>query len=470
VNVADFLQQLQACPVIASVQASEGSPVDHPYTLLRLAQASAQEGVHILRLQGAETIRLIKRETGLPVIGLIKRAYEGSEIYITPTRAEVDELISTGCEIIALDGTPRPRPNGDTLQDLVKKIHAAGRLAMADCDSLESLQHAEAAGADILSTTLAGYTSARPQTQGPDLDLLRIAASKFKQPILAEGRFNNPQQVQTALRIGAAGVVIGGALNDPVKQTRAFVSAAPHVTEPVGAVDIGGTWIRFGLFSPDWKLLESERAELPTGREERLNWIKLQVAKHKVKRLGVSTGGVVDPQTCTVTEAKPLIPDHVGTDFRSLAETVVALNDGLATAWGHACLPEFAGRRVATLALGTGVGAGFCADGKLFTDSRGDYPRLNDLATTTGETYEDLLGGAALTPAPGDDTKAKAQQALSLALQTLYALYLPDSIILCGGVGLADWLNLSDNVARTPFGEDAGLYGAAAMALFPPSY
>ncbi|MBX3120102.1 MAG: putative N-acetylmannosamine-6-phosphate 2-epimerase [Fimbriimonadaceae bacterium] len=479
-RIEEFEESLRRCPVVASVQASDGSPTEDPLTLLRLAFASLQEGAQILRLQGVENILAIKSGTGVPVIGLIKQAYAGSEVYITPTVTEVDALIEEGCEVIALDGTRRARPDRAPLRSLIEYIHRRGLLAMADCDSPDSVRHALEAGADIIGTTLAGYTQESWGSSGPDLEFLREAVRiAGSTPVLAEGRFQEPWQAQAALRIGAAGVVIGGALNDPVKQTRRFVAATARSKANVGAVDIGGTWLRFGYFSSDWKLLSSSRIALPKSQGEREAWIREQAGEFSVRRIGISTGGTVDPASKVVIEAKPIIPDYEGASYDWDGLDTVVLNDGLATAWGHANLPQFAGMRVATLSLGTGVGCGLVANGAIWRGPYGEYPRLNDLLAGS-ESFEELLGGAALTPTPTESQKDRAVQAARTAIGTLAALWMPDVIVVGGGVGLSDWLqemiyNLNSDIAEgwvkpdilpSPLGADAGLYGAAALALF----
>ncbi len=452
------------------MQATEGSPVDAPDTLLKMAHASLQEGVKVLRLQGVANIGAIRASTTAPIIGLIKRAYDDSEIYITATLTEVDEVIGTGSQIVAMDGTRRPRPSGQNLKDLIARAHSLGALVLADIDSLDSAQYSLEAGADMVGTTLAGYTKEYKSTSGPDLDLLREVVSTVSAPVMAEGRFGEPWQVQAALRIGATAVVIGGALNDPIKTTRRFM---PRRLPPgnVGAVDIGGTWMRFATFSSDWKLLETERMPLLEDRDARMDWIRAQVKTSGVSAVGIGTGGTVDPKTGELWEAKALIPGHVGSVFTesTVGVPTIALNDGLATAWGHACLPEFAGKRVATLALGTGVGCGFVADGKILMGPRGEYPRLNDLPAPGGATFEQLLGGASLSRTPSPDQIAKALSAFLQAGIVLQEMYFPDHIVTCGAVALSEWMApylKSPGLTATPFGSEAGLYGAAALALF----
>ncbi|MFI5386346.1 MAG: putative N-acetylmannosamine-6-phosphate 2-epimerase [Fimbriimonadales bacterium] len=466
----EFVALLRQQPLVVSVQASEGSAIDDVYTLLRLARASVAQGVRVLRLEGADRVAHIRKETGAATIGLIKASYPDSPVYITPTVAEVETLIDTGCEAIALDATMRARPENAKLREMIKRVHKGGALAMADCDTVEAADAAIEAGADLIGTTLSGYTDARPLTAGPDLDLLREIVQRTGMPVLAEGRFSRRWEVEAALRIGAAGVVVGGAINDPVKNTRALMPW-PKLTGNVGAVDIGGTWIRYAVFSPEWDLLDVEREPLPPTKKARQEWIKAQLRTEDVCALGVSTGGTVDPATGEVWTAKDIIPDHIGSRFdeATFGLPTRALDDGLAQAWGHACLPQFAGKRVATLAIGTGVGCGFVSEGRIWMGRRGEYSHVNDLPILDGRTCEEALAGRFLGPQATDEEKVLAEKALRIAIETIGTMWFPNEIVVCGSVGLASWMQptvASLGLKVSPFGADAGLFGAAALVLF----
>ncbi len=468
----DLTKLLASSPLIASVQALAGTPCDDPSTIARLAQASLDQGTQLLRLEGVENIRAALAATAAPCIGLIKRRYVGSDVTITPTVLEVDALIEAGSPIIALDGTARARPEGATLEALISRIHQAGRLAMADCDSVYSAKQSQHAGADIIGTTLAGYTEESTVQPGPDLELLRAIVSVSKVPVLAEGRYTQRWQIEAAMRIGASAVVVGGALNDPIKNTVALLPTRRH-DQPIGAVDIGGTWLRFATFDPDWKLINVIREPNPPKREDRIGWIRAQIEASGVRSVGVSSGGIFDPKTGVCWTAKEyLMHDQIGIEFseRTLGVKTATIGDGHATAWGHSCLPKYAGRRVVTLALGTGVGCGFVVEGKLWAGPNGEYPRMNDQPTRHGQTYEELLGGLHLTKLPTDEQKVNAVLALEGAVQTMRDLLFPDDIVIAGSVGLSEWL--ADDLVRlgldpSPFGTDAGLFGAAALALYP---
>lgn len=464
-TVSEFLALLRECPLVASVQASPGSPLDDPETLLKLAKASLSQGVKVLRLEGVENIKRIQGETGAVVIGLIKRGYPGSEVYITPTMREVDELLEIGCPVVAVDATPRQRPGEERLSDLAEAAHRVGRLVLGDCDGDQSLEHALSAGCDLVSTTLAGYTGATPATVGPDLETLRSLLAVSPVPVLAEGRFGAASQVQQALCLGAIGVVVGGAMNDPVKTTSSMLRGASSPSGRFGALDVGGTWTRWAVYEPDGTQISRRRLQTHTEPVARKRWLTGWTRRHGLVALGVSAGGTIDPATGSVLESKPIVA--YGTADRWPGR---ALNDGLATAWGHACHPAYVGRRVFTLALGTGVGAGFVAGHRLMVGHQGQYPRLNDMPFEPGATVEDALGGRALER--GSTDRETALRAARFTIGQVRTLFSPDVIVVCGGVGLSPWMRTAlagePEVEFSPFGPDAGLMGARALAVCPP--
>lgn len=160
----------------------------------------------------------------LPVIGIIKRNYDDSSIYITPTKKEVNELLQTQCQMIAIDATNRKRPNDETIQDLLDLIHQGGRLAMADISTYEEAVNAEKLGFDVISTTLCGYTSYSTNYEGPNLELIGQLVQDLHIPVIAEGKINNPEDLKAVLNAGAFSAVVGGAITRPQLITKKFVS------------------------------------------------------------------------------------------------------------------------------------------------------------------------------------------------------------------------------------------------------
>lgn len=213
--------------LIVSCQAGPDEPLHGASIMAAMARAAQAGGAAAIRANGPDDIRAIRAAVALPIIGIYKRDYPDSEVYITPTQADAEAVASAGADMIALDGTPRPRPGGLRLDDLIRYIHDSLRLpVMADISCLEDARCAQQAGADVLATTLSGYTAhGRPARPGPDLDLIGELAQQTRLPVIAEGRFFDPAQVADALARGALAVVVGGAITRPQEITRRFIQA-----------------------------------------------------------------------------------------------------------------------------------------------------------------------------------------------------------------------------------------------------
>lgn len=208
--------------LIVSCQALVDEPLHSPFIMGRMALAAKEGGAVAIRAQGVDDIKEIKRITKLPIIGIIKRCYEDSDIYITPTLKEVDELLETECEMIALDATKRKRPHDEHVKVLVDRIHEKGILAMADISTLEEGIEAEKLGFDCISTTLSGYTPYSKQSKHVDFELLRELLNKVSIPVICEGKINTPEELKEAFDIGAYSAVVGGAITRPQQITERF--------------------------------------------------------------------------------------------------------------------------------------------------------------------------------------------------------------------------------------------------------
>jgi N-acylglucosamine-6-phosphate 2-epimerase len=221
--VSSFLEQVRG-RLIVSCQARAGHPFRDSAVIARLAQAAVLGGAAAIRCGGqggAEDVRAVRAAVAVPVIGLTKRGREG--VYITPTVADARAIAAAGAEVVAIDGTARPRPDGAALSESVQAIHAAGGLAMADVATVPEGQYAAAAGADIVASTLSGYTPDSPRADGPDLALVTgLRAALPDLAIFAEGRYHTPEQAAAALTAGADAVVVGTAITDPVWITARF--------------------------------------------------------------------------------------------------------------------------------------------------------------------------------------------------------------------------------------------------------
>ena len=191
----------------------------------KMANAAKIGGAVAIRAQGVEDIIEIKKVTNLPVIGIIKRNYEDSPIYITPTKKEIDELLNTNCEMIAIDATNRNRPNNENLKELINYIKSNNVLVMADISNYEEAIKAYEYGVDCISTTLSGYTPYTKKLEGPDFDLIEKLVKELDIPIIAEGRINTPEELAKAFSIGAYSAVVGSAITRPQLITEKFTKA-----------------------------------------------------------------------------------------------------------------------------------------------------------------------------------------------------------------------------------------------------
>lgn len=210
--------------LIVSVQARNGSALDDPQVLAAMARAAEENGAAGVRIQGVRNLEAVRKRVAIPIVGIIKREYEGFEPYITPTLREVREVLECGAEIVAFDATGRPHPDGLEVAALVATVHSGGALAMADCAQSDDGVCAQAAGCDIVATTLCGYTK---ETQGahlPALDLVE-ALSQLGTFVICEGGIHAPAAAASALAAGADAVVVGTAITNTEWLVRQYTAA-----------------------------------------------------------------------------------------------------------------------------------------------------------------------------------------------------------------------------------------------------
>lgn len=220
--MVDILSQLKGT-LIVSCQAYPGEPLRDPETMRRMALAVLEGGAAGIRAQGLDDLRAIRDASDAPLIGLWKDGAEG--VVITPTAAHARAVADTGADIVAVDATDRPRPDGSTFSEALAVVHGAGRLLMADVSTYEEGVRAVELGADLVGTTLSGYTEYTPRTEGPDLELVSRLAGTLSVPVVAEGRVHQPTDAARALAAGAHAVVVGTAITHPTTLTRWFAEA-----------------------------------------------------------------------------------------------------------------------------------------------------------------------------------------------------------------------------------------------------
>lgn len=215
--------------LIISCQALPGEPLycEEMSLMPFMAKAAQMAGSKCIRTSSSRDVAAIKEATGLPVIGLIKRPYEGFTSYITPTMREIDELVAVESDIIALDCTLVKRGDGISINEFISQIHDKypDISLMADISNLQEGINAWRAGVDIVGTTMSGYTPYSPQNNEPDFDLVKNLSKDVPIPVIAEGKIHYPEQAKQMLELGAYAVVIGGAVTRPLEIAQRFYQA-----------------------------------------------------------------------------------------------------------------------------------------------------------------------------------------------------------------------------------------------------
>lgn len=214
--------------LIVSCQALEDEPLHSSFIMSKMALAAAQGGAVGIRANSAEDIAEIKKEVNLPIIGIVKRDYEGSDVFITATMKEIDELMAVEPEVIAVDATSNERPEGETLKEFVTKIKAKYPTVelMADCSTVEEAVYASDIGFDYIGTTLVGYTnqSKGQKIEVDDFKIIRDILEQVDTPVIAEGNINSPEKARRVLDLGVHTVVVGSSITRPQLITEKYVN------------------------------------------------------------------------------------------------------------------------------------------------------------------------------------------------------------------------------------------------------
>lgn len=208
--------------LVVSCQAREGEPLHGPVHMTAIARSVVAGGAVGVRIEGIADVAAVRAAVTVPVIGLWKDGHHG--VYITPSLDHALQVAAAGADVVALDATGRPRRDGLSLRDTIEALRTrTDALVMADVSTVEEGVAAAAQGADLVATTLSGYTGGGPAGPGPDLDLVSRLTAVLDLPVVAEGRITTPGQAREALDRGAWTVVVGGAITRPSSITAGFV-------------------------------------------------------------------------------------------------------------------------------------------------------------------------------------------------------------------------------------------------------
>lgn len=213
------LEQLRGS-LIVSCQAYAGEPMRDTRTMTQVALAAQEGGAAAIRAAGVEDIVAMRAVLKVPIIGLVKSGEEA--VFITPTLTAALAVVDAGAHIVALDATVRPRPDGESLAEIVAAVKArTNAIVLGDIGGVGDALYAIECGVDAIATTLSGYTGERV-ADGPDIALVRELAGISAVPVFAEGRIATPEQARAAIDAGAYAVIVGTAITHPTSITRRF--------------------------------------------------------------------------------------------------------------------------------------------------------------------------------------------------------------------------------------------------------
>lgn len=222
------IEQLKG-KLIVSCQALPDEPLHSSFIMGRMALAASMGGARGIRANTKEDIKEIQSQVDLPIIGIVKRDYDDSEVYITPTMREIEELMEVKPEIIAMDATVSKRPGQKSLDEFFHEVKEKypDQLLMADCSTVEEALHADELGFDFIGTTMVGYTkqSRGDRIEANDFEILRTIVTKAKHRVIAEGNINTPAKAKRVIELGAFSVVVGSIITRPQLITKSFVQA-----------------------------------------------------------------------------------------------------------------------------------------------------------------------------------------------------------------------------------------------------
>lgn len=440
--------------------------MDNAATVLGFARAAEAGGAAALRLESADYVAAVRPHTRLPIFGIVKRDLDDSPVRITPFLSDVEALADAGADIIAVDATQRARPV--PVAELIRAIHARGKLAMADCSSLDDARAALAAGVDCIGSTLSGYVGG-PIPDEPDFAL--ISAMRELTPyVVAEGRIKTPEQAEEALRRGAHLVVVGSAITRTEHVTNWYVDAMARVARGLDAtllaLDIGGTKSLATLVRGQEILAEHEvRTELAAGPAGWIKALETAVAawRGRYQAVGAALTGIVEyglwsavnPATLPIP---PRFPVKEALE-QAFGVSAIAVNDAQAAAWHE--FSAGAGQRedLVFLTISTGIGGGVVLGGRLLPGLAGHFGILRGPAPGQDGPLENALSGrwmaeaAATAGHPGDAASVfsaaragegwaeaiiqRSARGVALLCQDIQLGLDPRRIVIGGGIGLA---------------------------------
>ncbi|MCH2055539.1 MAG: N-acetylmannosamine-6-phosphate 2-epimerase [Thalassotalea sp.] len=195
--------------LIASCQPVDNGPMDKVEHVVAMAVAAIDGGAKGLRIEGVKNVEAVAKVVSVPIVGIVKRDLEDSDIRITPFIEDVKALAQAGASIIAFDGTDRKRPT--SMLDLLNAVHESGCIAMADCADFETGIMLAKNGCSFIGSTMSGYLDLSNTPDEPDYELVDMWVKRGLN-VIAEGRYNSPERAAKAIALGALSVTVGSAI------------------------------------------------------------------------------------------------------------------------------------------------------------------------------------------------------------------------------------------------------------------
>ena len=386
--MTEALEKLRG-QLVVSCQAAPGDPLEHTETIRRIARSVTAAGAAGLRINSPDHVAAIRHDSAAPIIGIEKR-YCDSRIHITPDFASAAALAGAGSSIIALDCTDRVWDHGDPWRVMIERIHRELNLpVMADVATLDEALAAAAAGADMVGTTLNGYTEQTRDHHSFNWQLLAAMVRQIHAPVVAEGHISSPEQARRALSAGAWCVIVGSAISRPGAITSNFVRAMQLGTAaPAIGVDIGGTSIKAGLVDRRGRVTLTTQVptDAPGGRDMiAANLCKavqpvLSAARERgivPAGLGIASAGAIDGNDGSVFAATDNLPGWAGFPLQKFAEERFSIPTCVVNDAQAAVLAELhfgLGRSLSdfvAITIGTGIGGGVVCGRKLLRGQHG---------------------------------------------------------------------------------------------------
>jgi len=386
--MAEILEKLRG-QLVVSCQAAPGDPLEDTETIRRIARSVTGAGAAGLRINSPEHVAAIRQDSDLPIIGIQKR-YCGERIHITPDFASAAALSAAGASIIALDCTDRVWDHGDPWRIVIERIHRELNLpVMADIATLDEARAAAAAGADMVGTTLNGYTEQTGNHDSFNWPLLAGMVRQIRVPVIAEGHISSPEEARRAVSAGAWCVIVGSAISRPGVITSNFIrTLQPGAAALAIGVDIGGTLIKAGLVDAHGQvtLITQVPTDAPGGRDAiaanlcRAVQPVLSAARDQglvPAGLGIASAGAIDVQDGSVFAATDNLPGWACFPLQKFAEERFGLPTWVVNDAHAAVLAELhfgLGRSLSdfvAITIGTGIGGGVVCGGKLLRGQHG---------------------------------------------------------------------------------------------------